>query len=52
MNGFSNKNEPHNTNNGKQIEEKSFLGSSYSYQEDAVAVGPFNMSELAESEDD
>lgn len=43
---------PRNTSRDQQLEEKSLLGSSYSYQENTIEVGPLTAKDLAETDDD
>lgn len=43
---------PRTTSREQQLEEKSLLGSSYSYQEDTIEVGPMTAKDLAETDDD
>lgn len=43
---------PQNTSSDQQLEEKSLLGSSYSYQKNTIEVGPLVAKDLAETDDD
>lgn len=52
MDGYPHEKEPRTTSNEEQIEEKSLLGSSYSYQQNTIDVGPMSASDLAETDDD
>lgn len=40
------------TSREQQLEEKSLLGSSYSYQDGTIEVGPMAAKDLAETDDD